>query len=444
MNKIMSFFMNNLIWKATALVLAIVLWIIAVNIEDPIETRQFFSVRVGFENMETLSRLGLVLLNQDEIERSVVTARLQSNRRLLTQIESADLRAYVDLSAAIFAYADWLGGSISAPLNLRLPDFAAANIINHTILPANLTLLLDRLDTREFSVTPPVKMGELAQGYVSMTPIVEPQFVSITGPSSVLDSIDSVRTVVDLTGAYMDMEFIGVLEVYNENNIDITDRVTIIPAEVEIFVAVNLHAQIPVIMPALTGALPDGYVVTNIAIEPAYIDIVGRREDLADFRGILLDPIDIRGMTGTVVVQKDARDSLRATPLSVQNSRPHEIDITITIEQEEMLELVIPMENIEIIGEPPAGFTVEFPESFILRVMGVRRFIYGLDADSISASVDITDLEEGVNSLALNLILPDRVRRADAEVYLEVHAFSENDLEEESETVDAIGPAPSQ
>ncbi|MCL2564307.1 MAG: CdaR family protein [Defluviitaleaceae bacterium] len=423
--------MTNIIWKITALVLAIILWIIAVNIEDPIETRQFLSVRVGFENMETLNRLGLVLLNQEEIERSLVTARLQANRRLLTQMESSDLRAYVDLGSAIFAYADLVGERITAPMNLRLPDFAAANIINHNTVPASVTLLLDRIDTREFSVSV-VKVGELPTGYVSMTPTAAPQVVNITGPRTILDSIVNVRAQVDLTDISLDHYAMGVIEVYNENNIDITERVSVDPVEVEIFVPVNLRAQIPVITPALTGALPAGYVVTNIGIEPPYIDIVGRREDLADFRGITLDPIDISGMTGTIVVQQDARDSLRATPLSVQNARPHEIDITITIEREEILELVIPIENIDITGESEYVLRAEFPENLVLRVVGVRRLINGLNLDLINTSVDITDLREGLNNLIVEIALPNGIRQADLEVYLSINVpFENNNIEDD-------------
>lgn len=445
MNKLISFFMTNIIWKIIALILAVILWIIAVNIEDPIETRQFLSVRVGFENMDILNRLGLVLLNQEDIERNLVTVRLQANRRLLTQIDSTDLTAYVDLSSTIFVYADLVGERISAPMNLKLPDLAAAGVINHNIVPANLTLLLDRVDTREFPVSV-VKTGELTAGYISMTPIAEPHIVNITGPRTVLDSIMNVRANIDLTDADSDYYANVALTVFNENNIDITYRFSVEPAEALIFVPVNRHAQVPVIRPVLTGTLPSGHVITNISIEPEYIDIVGRREDIAGFGGIYLDPIDISGMTATTVVQQDVRDSLRATPLSVQNSRPHEVDITITIEREEVLEIAVPAQNVEIIGELALGLAIEFPDSLILRVVGVRRLIDGLDADLIRASVNITDLEIGVNNLPVNIVLPGGIRRADAEVYLAVtvYAYGEAEGQDDTETTgdSIVSPPP--
>jgi len=434
-NKIISFFTTNIVWKITALILACVLWVIAVNIEDPLENRLFHSVRVGFENMETLERLGLVLLNQEEIERSTVSVRLWANRRFLNQLESSDMRAYVDLSSAIFGQVDWVGETISAPINLQLPTTAAANIINDTVMPANVRLIIDRLDSREFPISV-VKMGDPLVGYISMEPRIDPHVVQITGASTVLDSIVHVRTQVELTDASEDYTVTGRLVVYNENNIDITDRVTLEPAEITVFIPINRRGQVPVRVPSFIGSLPAGYVITNIQIEPAHIDVVGTAEDIESFGGIVLEAIDISGLTSTVTFQQDARDFLLATPLSIQNSRPHEIGITLVIEREAVREFAIPNENIGITGELADNFTVELPEYFNLRLIGVTRIINAVDIDSISLSVNIANLYEGVHNIPVNLILPDGVRRADAEVNLRVVVSGETSeltLEEETE-----------
>ena len=426
-NKIIAFLTKNLIWKATALVLAAILWVIAINIEDPIETRQFFPVRVGLENMDTLSRLGLVILNQEDIERSFVTASLWANRRLLNQLESADLRAYVDMGSEIFEHFGRAGESISARVHLSLPDFAEANVMIRNTIPHTLTLLLDSLDTREFPITV-VKIGDPLTGHVSMIPVVTPSAVEITGPKTILDTIMNVRAEVNLDSVFEDY-FVSVpLGVYSENNINITDRVSLSMQNAEILVRINRHAQIQVAVPALTGSLPSGHVVTNIQVEPAYIDIVGREEDLAGITQIIMDPIDISGFSpGANVVLLDARDPLRPTPLSIQNSRPHEVFVTVTVEREEILEIVVPMGSIEVAGEPPEGFEVTFPESLVLRVIGVGRIVNGMDAAAITAAIDITGLEEGSHYVPVSLILPDRIRRADDEVYLRVDITAAED-----------------
>jgi len=438
-SKIISFFTVNIVWKVTALVLASILWVIAVNLQDPLENRRFHSVRIGFENMETLNRLGLVLLNQEDIERSPITVGIFANRRLLNQIDSVDMRAYVDLGSAIFGQLDLVGEVISAPVSLSLPDAVAANIISYAPMPPNVRLMIDRLDTREFPVSI-VKMGDPLLGYISMEPTATPMFVEITGPSSILDTIMHVRTQVELNDMYEDYTTNAVLAVYNENNINITDRVTIEPASVEVFVPINMRAQVPVRMPTLAGSLPAGHVVTNIQIEPAHIDIVGRAEDLAVFAGIILEPIDVRELSiGATTIYRDARDSVLATPLSVQNARPHEIAITVTLELEATREFIIPIEDIEIIGLPAEDHSAILPENLELRLTGVERLIHDMSEYSIMASIDLTELEAGVHNVPVSLILPDGVRRADAEVSLRVVILADNndddtELDEDSQT----------
>jgi len=420
-NKFLSFLTENIIWKATALILAAILWVIAINIEDPMETRQFFPVRVGFENIDTLNRLGLVILNQEEIERSFVNASIWANRRSLNQLEAADLRAYVDLGSEIFEHVGRVGEVIHARVHLRLPEVAADNVILHNTTPHTLTLLLDTLDTREFPVTV-VKNSNPIAGFVSMEPVVTPATVQISGPSTVLDTIMNVRAGVNLDRVHADYYIYSDLEVFNENNINISDRVTVNPEAVEIFVPINRIAQVQVTMPALYGSLSDGLAITNMQFEPAYIDIVGRAEDLADFAGITFDPINISGLTaGVNAIHIDVRDYLRTTPLSVQNGRPHEVIVSLTVEVEEVLEIVVRADNIQVIGEPAAGYTAGLNEDLVIRVIGVGRLVQGMNQHDIGVAVNISGLEEGVHNVPVALTLPERIRPADGEVHLSVN-----------------------
>ena len=428
LNKIIAALSQNFIWKVTALVLSSILWVIAINIEDPMETRQFFPVRVGFDNMETLSRLGLVVLNQDEIERSFVTASLLANRRLLNQLESSDLRAYVDMGAEIFEHLGRAGDSITARVQLELPDFAEANVMFRNTQPHTLNLRLDTLETREYPITVVINSSPEA-GFVSMNPVVTPPTVSISGPSTVLDTIMNVRAGVNLDRVNVDHYVVSTLEVYNENNINISDRVTIDPESVEIFVPISRIAQMQVVMPTFSGALEAGLAITNIDARPAYIDIVGRAEDLADFGGVIFDPINISGLSeGVNTIIIDVRDYLRGTPLSVTAGGSHEVSVSITVEREEMLEIVIDSNSIVVLGEPPLGFTALLPESFIIRVIGVGRFVEAMDVLDISAAIDISGLEEGVHAVPLNLSLPNRIRAADSAVYLNVNIIALDEL----------------
>ncbi|MDL2248559.1 hypothetical protein LJB89_02565 [Tyzzerella sp. OttesenSCG-928-J15] len=424
MNKIVSFFTENVLWKIIALVMAVILWILAINIEDPIAVKIYYSVPVKIENLNVLEDFGIVLLNQEEVERSTVTVRVQANRKLLEgQLSSSNIAAYVDMSPISFSYLDRLGEALSAPVGVSLPDFATS-AHSATATPADIKIVLDKLETREFPVTV-VKTSDAADGYVSMDPVATPAAVKVKGAKTILDSIQNVRVEVDLDSASADYTVYSSLAVYSEDGEDITHKVSVDTNEVEVFVPINRHAQIPVITPSINGFTADGYTITKVEKDVDYIDVVGKEEELASINSIKLDPIDVTGANETMIVTRDVRDFLRTTNLSVRNGKPHEVNITITIEKEEIKEFIIPVSNIEINGE---HLSAEYGESVTVRVRGVERIVSELSSDSIKGSVNISELAAGEHNVPVSFALPDGIRIVGDEPVLKVII---TDVEEE-------------
>jgi len=438
MNKIISFFTTNIVWKVTALVMAVILWILAVNIEDPLETEYFRTIPIQIENMDVLDRYGLVLLNQDEIEKTNVTVRVQANRNLLTTLSKNNIKAYIDMSPISFTFMDMVGESLSAPVYVTLPD-AASSARDKSPTPNSVKIVLDRLETREFPVTV-VKTSEAADGYVSMEPVVSPETVRLKGARSILDVVQSVRVEVGLDAAKADYTVYAAPIVLGEDNEDLTSKVTIDTNEVEVFIPINRHSQIPLVTPVINGFTAEGYTITNVEMDVEYIDVVGRDEELAALTSIRLDPIDVSGLSETKVSTRDVRDFLRTTNLSVRNGKPHEVNITVTIEREEIREFIIPISNVEIIGDHPGA---QFAESVTVRVRGVERIISGLANNAIGASINISELAPGEHDVPVALSLPEGVSRIGEEPVIHV-TIPEEGEGEPTETPPAESATPTE
>ncbi len=58
--KIKALFTNNILWKGVALVMAVMLWLIAVNIEDPVLAEDYL-VPLQIIGMDALNQNDLVL-----------------------------------------------------------------------------------------------------------------------------------------------------------------------------------------------------------------------------------------------------------------------------------------------------------------------------------------------------------------------------------------------
>ena len=406
MNKIMSFFNNNFIWKLAALVMAIILWILAVNIEDPQDNRSYHRIAVELKNTEVLDEYDLVLLNREEVEAATVTVTVWANTKLLqNQLSSSNIKAYIDMSPIRFSYMNRIDEPISAPVEITLPEYANT-VRSYIPNPTNISIVLDKKEKRSFPVTV-VKTSEPAEGYVSMTPVPSPSSVELTGASSILDTVQAVRVDVDLDEVTADYTVYKTLKVYDDNDVDITDKFNINTKDISVFVPINRHAQIPIVIPATTGLPPEGYTITGIESSVSYIDVVGKEDELAAVTSIRLDPIDVTNISETITVSRDVRDFLRSTNLSVRNGMPHEVDITLTIEREIVKEFSIPISMIEIIGEEHPD--AEYGGSITLRLKGLETVMSELTADSIKCSINISVLSEGDNDARVIFELPDNV-----------------------------------
>ena len=442
MNKVISFFTDNFIWKLAALVMAIILWILAVNIEDPQDNRSYHRIPIELKNTEVLDEYDLVLLNREEIEAATVTVTVWANTKLLqNQLTSSNIKAYIDMSPIRFSYMNRIDEAISAPVEVVLPEYANT-VRSYIPNPTNIRIVLDKKEKREFPVTV-VKTSEPVEGYVSMEPVASPASVELTGASSILDTVQSVRVDVDLDEVVADYTIYSALKVYNTDDVDITDKFTIDTKNISVFVPINRHAQIPVITPLITGFPAEGFTITSIESSVSYIDVVGKEDELSAVTSIRLDPIDVTNISETIVISRDVRDFLRTTNLSVRNGKPHEVDITITIEKELIKEFTIPISMIEIIGEQPDA---ELGGSVTVRLKGLEPDMVEVTADSIKGSIDISELSEGENNVPVIFTLPPNVSRIGDEpvvsVYIPITVDEEGeDSSPEENAEDPIQPS---
>jgi len=432
MNKLKLFFTNNLKWKLSALVMAVILWILAVNIEDPLDTRSYSYIPIELKNTEVLDEYDLVLLNREEIEKTTVTVNVWANTKLLqNQLSSSNIKAYIDMSPIRFSYMNRIGEALSAPIEITLPEYATS-VRSYISNPTNIRIVLDRKEKREFPVNV-VKTSDTVEGYVSMEPVASPATVELTGAASILDSVQSVRVDVDLDEIRADHTFYSSFKIYDQDDNDITNKFSVSTNEISVFIPVNRHEQIPVAIPVITGFPAEGYTITNVELNTTFIDVVGKEDELNAVTRIILDSVDVTGLNESSVITRDVRDFLRSTNLSVKNGKPHEVSITVTIEKEMIKEFTIPLNMLEIIGDQPDA---EFGESVVVRLKGLESAMSVLTADSIKGSIDISELSEGEHAVAVMFNLPVGISRVGDEpvinVYIPVTEEYEEDAGQES------------
>lgn len=70
-------FTKDIGWKLLSLAIAVALWFMVINTENPLETRSY-TASVQIQNEESLFERGYVVVNEDEINSTRVMVRLRA------------------------------------------------------------------------------------------------------------------------------------------------------------------------------------------------------------------------------------------------------------------------------------------------------------------------------------------------------------------------------
>jgi YbbR domain-containing protein len=172
------------IWlKLVSLLIAVGLWW-GVAHDQPAEIA--LSVPIEFYN--TPEHLEI---SSDRIQRAEV--RVQGPARTLRQMTNADIDAVIDLAGSRV-------GEHTFDLTAKQIRHVPHNVQIVQVVPSQLRLELDRSASKVVDVTPRV-IGTFATGYRLGDVQVSPSKITIVGPQSRLNSIDSAITdPVDATG----------------------------------------------------------------------------------------------------------------------------------------------------------------------------------------------------------------------------------------------------
>lgn len=113
-------FTKDIGWKLLSLAIAVALWFMVINTENPLETRSY-TASVQIQNEESLFERGYVVVNEDEINSTRVMVRLRGQRLALDTLSQSNtkVQAIVDLSNVIYSYN---GEPVSVPVNIVIPS----------------------------------------------------------------------------------------------------------------------------------------------------------------------------------------------------------------------------------------------------------------------------------------------------------------------------------
>ena len=359
---------NNFGWKVVSLCVAALLWFVVVSSQNPIRT-EVFQVPLSIHNMHVFEYNNLVLLNEGELTSRSLGISLRGTRSDLDMLRmaSSSFTAFIDPSPVDISQTTSIG-----PMDIHVRYSFPPNIqeSRYTIMspPETVTLMLDRLVSENFPILVESD-GDVMPGFTTQTSGIWPENVEVSGPESIVDSIDRLQINIDLTQADSDISQFYYIQVVDEQGTDITSRLRLSSPNVLAQVSITPYGEATLLPPEVIGSASEGFVLAGITLDTDTITVVGDDVQIAALQasGLQLRPVNIEGRSVSYEVRHDLEVYLENLDLSIRNLTPSEVIIMIDIEPLISLEFEISVDSIltvdssgNVVDESP-----DFVEDFI-------------------------------------------------------------------------------
>ncbi len=405
MKKIKEFIMKDIGWKLLSVAIAIGLWFMVINIENPIENRNY-TTKISFENEEVLAEQGLIITNLDELKDTNVTIKVRGERMALDRLSQykSYIQATVDLKKATAS--DGNGEYVSLYLEVKLPSTAGDTFEIMSKDPAFVPVKVENIVSVERSIEPVIN-GQAKDGYVTERATVTPETIKISGAESAVNMVSVVEAVVDIENPNKDVSIKATPVAYDKDG-NIVSGITFSQSQVTVNIGVNKSKRVP-INTTVQGVPAVGYTVEGIEWEPKYIDIIGDEEILNNISNITLPVVNVSGSSADVEKVYDVGDIL-PDGVYLNEGSESDVKVTVYIGEEVTKDLIIDSSKITMEGKLENGLQASFvPESVHLTVKGSQKAINSIDETSIKGTVNIENLSEGTHNVEVTFNLPDDV-----------------------------------
>lgn len=178
----LSFLSKHWLLKLLSLTIGASLWYFVVG-QDQVD--MLVTIPLELHNLPS----DLVIANQYKKE---IEVAIRGPRRLIQETRQQNLSRPVDLSKAVPGPLLVKNDSDTIPF--------PRGILVQRVQPANITLAVDRLVKKDFTLVPVTK-GKPANGFVLESVTLNPPHLTVNGPQTVLDGDNSIKTsTINLEG----------------------------------------------------------------------------------------------------------------------------------------------------------------------------------------------------------------------------------------------------
>ena len=422
LKKVSGILRNNIGLKLLSLIIAIVIWYAVVSVNDPVIVRSY-TVKISTAN-ETYIQNGKQLFRiEDEYKSTLVY--LRANRSILRDITAEDITVTADLTQIV----DLDATPVMVPLSVSCPRVDTANItLSRTAIP----ITIEEIANKEITVV--VDAGDTKPGsnYEVGTMTANPEKVTLSGPKSVVEDIETIVARIDVTGMTYSAQKKADLVLYDTDQEEvpastIEDDISFSTGTNGVTVSVELWSrQSDVSIQAdYQGEPMQGYQVGMVTTNPEKVSVVGDKEALQQLEEegnvikIPADYIDISNADKDITEEVDL-SQLMPDNMRISANTASTAEVIVTILPEGSREFTIDVDDIT----PQSmrdDLSVSYDQTEVTVILrGNDEMLEKLNAADLKPMINCSEMTEGDYEAPLNLSLPEGVEMVDS-VKITVH-----------------------
>lgn len=402
--------MNRFTLKILSLAIAVLIWLIVRNVQDPVIVQTFYDIPVTLVNESYLSnnmKIPLLIDGDDTVK-----VRIKAEESVIKELKKEDIVAQADMTQI---YMDATPKMV--PVEVTCKGIADDNI---TVTPRNIQVDIENQTSVEKTIA--VNTGDTTpdKDYEVGSLQANPEKVTISGPESIINKIDKVVAKIDVTGMKeSNVELDSELKIYDKNQDELSEKqlsylnlAGVQDNKIKIqaqFWKVQKNVKIG---SEYSGSPQYGYEVDSVSVVPETLSLAGTDEALQKLAvegNTLTIPasyIDVSGKDSDFDVKVDisellpenmklARDINSTVIATVKilpyNSRDYEVSPT-----------QIKVEN------KPENMNYKFePDKIVARIKAKEEDLDNLKTDDIQMKIDLKDAKAGENTLPVTVTLPE-------------------------------------
>lgn len=441
MKKILT---NNIGLKIISILAAFILWVIVVNVDNPVVKKTFQNVTVEITNADAISDEGKTF----EIigDSDTISVTVEAQRSVIESMTSDYIKATADMRNITFMN--------TVPIELRASRFSE-RISSLTTRTPNLSVVIEEKLEKQIKIVARPD-GKVAKGYIvgEIDPALD--VITVSGPESLISTVKEAVVAVDVTD--MNETFTSSCEVLviDKNGDVITDpMLEVSKNEISTKVEILETKEIPVTA-YYVGTPAQGFSATGIVIsDPSSVVVAGKGTNFDKLSSIRIPDsnLSVDGAIDNVTKTVNIGKYLPSGVVFADENFSGDIDLIAVIEAHDKTEISIPKENITVTNLPEGytAYVVYGEDAITFEVSGLQADLDNLAVWDYTASIDALSLvpreileedpefekppvQVGVNDGPVILNLPQGISQnstVNLEVIINAQEFIENTEETE-------------